>query len=163
MDSSSFVRSERPSRNSPSLTSIGFLLHLAQSRLRDGVIEAIQGSGLHPGQLAVLGALSDCGGVSQRRLGQLIQIEKSSMVLFLDALEAGGWVIRESDPQDRRAHVVQLTPEGARKFAELGPRLLAAQIRFLNPLTKNETALLTEILQRLSGIDEIDTDPPQPS
>src|ERR1035437_3348616 len=97
-----------PNHRSPSLTSIGFLLHLAQSRLRDGVVEAIEGSGLHPGQLAVLGVLSDRGGMSQRRLGEIAQIEKSSMVLYLDALESAGWVRREPDPDDRRAHIVQL-------------------------------------------------------
>ena len=161
MSSSPFLRSERPSRNSPSLTSMGFLLHLAQARLRDAVIEAIEGSGLHPGQLAVLGALADRGGMSQRRLGELIQIEKSSMVVFLDALEAGGWVVRHSDPQDRRAHVVQLTPEGARKFAELGPRLLVAQNRFLKPITEEEIAALKGMLKRLSGINETDGDTPQ--
>jgi MarR family transcriptional regulator, lower aerobic nicotinate degradation pathway regulator len=135
---------------------MGFLLHLAQARLRDGVIEAIEGSGLHPGQLAVLGALSDRGGMSQRRLGEMTQIEKSSMVLFLDALETGGWILRKSDPQDRRAHVVELTPEGARKFAQLGPRLLAAQNRFLEPLSKQEIASLTEMLKRLARVHEID-------
>jgi DNA-binding MarR family transcriptional regulator len=153
---SSFARAERPSRSSPSLTSIGFLLHLAQSRLRDGVIEAIEGSDLLPGQLAVLGALSDRGGMSQTRLGELIQIEKSSLVLFLDALEDGGWVVRESDPLDRRAHIVRLTPEGERKFAVLGPRLLRAQQQFLKPLNGVETKALTEMLKRLSGLCEID-------
>jgi DNA-binding MarR family transcriptional regulator len=137
---------------------MGFLLHLAQSRLRDAVIEAIEGSGLHPGQLAVLGALADRDGMSQRRLGELIQIEKSSMVLFLDALEAGGWVHRDCDPQDRRAHIVQLTPEGARRFAELGPRLLAAQNRFLVPLTGEEVASLSGMLKRLAGVRENDGD-----
>jgi DNA-binding MarR family transcriptional regulator len=137
---------------------MGFLLHLAQSRLRDAVIEAIEGSGLHPGQLAVLGALADRGGMSQRRLGEVIQIEKSSMVLFLDSLEAGGWVLRDNDPHDRRAHVVQLTPEGAGRFAELGPRLLAAQTRFLEPLTEKEIASLTEMLKRLAGMHLDDGD-----
>jgi len=138
---------------------MGFLLHLAQARIRDGVIEAIEGSGLHPGQLAVLGALSDRGGMSQRRLGELTQIEKSSMVLYLDALETGGWILRKSDPQDRRAHVVELTPGGARKFAQLGPRLLAAQNCFLEPLSKQEITNLTEMLKRLAGVQEIDGDP----
>ena len=99
--------------------------------------------------------------MSQRRLGELIQIEKSSMVVFLDALEAGGWVVRHGDPQDRRANVVRLTPEGARKFAELGPRLLVAQNRFLKPITEEEIAALKGMLKRLSGINETDGDTPQ--
>ena len=146
------LRADRPSRSSPSLTSIGFLLHLAQARLRDGVAQAIAGSGLHPGQLAILGALNDRGGMSQKRLGEMTQVEKSTMVLFLDSLEAGKWVIRAPDPADRRAHIVRLTPEGAKKFAELGPRLLDAQTRFLEPLSGAEHALLAELLTRLAGV-----------
>jgi DNA-binding MarR family transcriptional regulator len=146
---------------SPSLTSIGFLLHLAQSRLRDAVVEAIEGSGLQPGQLAVLGVLSDRGGMSQRRLGEMAQIEKSSMVLYLDALESEGWVRREPDPDDRRAHIVQLTLKGARDFAKLGPGLLRAQQRFLEPLSAAEVVVFTGMLTRLAGSAEIDADNPQ--
>lgn len=143
-------RADRPDRDSPSLTSIGFLLHLAQSRLREGVVAAIAGSGLHPAQLGILGALADRGGMSQRRLSELTHIEKSSMVIFLDGLEAGDWVARTPDPDDRRAHLVQLTREGAGRFGQLGPPLLAAQQRFLEPLTDEETGLFTELLTRLA-------------
>jgi DNA-binding MarR family transcriptional regulator len=143
-------RTDRPSRESPSLTSVGFLLHLAQSRLYQGVAEAIAGSGLHGGQLAVLGALADKGAMSQRRLGEVAQIEKSSLVLFLDALEAGGWVKRVVDPHDRRAHCVRLTAKGAAKFRKLGPSLKAVQDRFLMPLTAAERVQLVDLLQRLA-------------
>ena len=143
------------------MTSIGFLLHLAQSRLRDAAVEAIEGSGLQPGQLAVLGVLSDRGGMSQRRLGEMTRIEKSSMVLYLDALESEGWVRREPDPDDRRAHIVRLTLKGTRDFAKLGPRLLSAQRRFLAPLSAAEVVVLTEMLTRLGGSVEMDADNPQ--
>ena len=143
-------RTEKPSKEAPSLTSIGFLMHLAQSRLYQGVQEAIAGSGLHGGQLAVLGALADKGEMSQRQLSEVAKIEKSSLVLFLDALEAGGWVKRDADPQDRRAHRVRLTAKGAAKFHKLGPALLAVQNRFLAPLSAAERVQLANLLQRLA-------------
>src|SRR3569623_656219 len=105
------VLAPRPSRDSPSLTSVGFLLHRGLRRISEGVFAVLEGTGVHPGQCGVLGALHDRGGMSQRRLGEITLIEKSSMVLFLDALEAGGWVRRVRDPQDRRAHIVELTEE----------------------------------------------------
>lgn len=145
------ARSDRPSRNSPSLTSIGFLLHLAQSRLYAGVMEAVAGSGLHGGQLAILGALMDKGGMSQRELGDVTQIEKSSLVLFLDNLEAEGWVKREDNPHDRRSHCVRLTDKGAAKFKKLGPALKKVQDQFLAPLTETECTQLVDLLQRLAN------------
>lgn len=144
-------RTEGQKDGSPSLNSMGFLLHRAQSRLRGAVIEAIEGSGLIGGHLAVIGALSDRGGMSQKRLSDLTQIEKSSMVIFIDTLEGGGWVRRERDPNDRRAHIVQLTPQGARRFAELSPKLLKAQQQFLQPLNSAEVSALTDMLARLGG------------
>jgi MarR family transcriptional regulator, lower aerobic nicotinate degradation pathway regulator len=144
-------RTNRPSRESPSLTSIGFLLHLAQSRLYEGVAEAIAGSGLHGAQLAVLGALADRGEMSQRQLGEVAQIEKSSLVLFLDMLEAGGWVKRDANPHDRRSHCVRLTAKGAAKFKKLGPSLYQVQTQFLKPLSAAERVQLVDLLQRLAA------------
>jgi DNA-binding MarR family transcriptional regulator len=144
-------RTDRPSRETPSLTSIGFLLHLAQSRLYAGVMAAIEGSGLHGGQLAILGALADKGPMSQRQLGEVAQIEKSSLVLFLDALEDGGWVKRDANPTDRRSHCVRLTAKGAAKFRRLGPALKAVQDQFLAPLSAAETRQLVDLLQRLAA------------
>lgn len=141
----------RPSREMPSLTSIGFLLHLAQSRLYAGVMAAIDGSGLHGGQLAILGALADKGPMSQRQLSEVAQIEKSSLVLFLDALEESGWVKRDANPTDRRSHCVRLTASGAAKFRRLGPSLKAVQDQFLAPLSAAETRQLVDLLQRLAA------------
>lgn len=147
-------RTDRPSRESPSLTSVGFLMHMAQSRLYAAVMEALEGSGLHAGQLAVLGALADKGAMSQRQLGHVAQIEKSSLVLFLDHLECGGWVKREPNPQDRRSHCVRLTAKGADKYRQLGPALQTVQDRFLSPLTPSEGALLVDLLMRLAYADD---------
>jgi DNA-binding MarR family transcriptional regulator len=142
---------ERPSRDSPSLTSVGFLMHLALRRLSEGVSLAIEGSGLHPGHLAVLGVLTDRGPMSQRQLSELTLIEKSSMVLFLDALEEGRWVRRVSNPDDRRAHIVEIAPDGAARFASLGVKLKAAQDHFLAPLSLTERKCLIELLTRLGS------------
>jgi DNA-binding MarR family transcriptional regulator len=144
-------RVDRPSRDSPSLTSIGYLMHLAQARLRSEISLAVADSGLHPGLLGILGTLDDRGPMSQKRLGEMTRIEKSSMVMFVDALERDGWVRRERDPDDRRAYRVTLTADGERKFRELGPSLQAAQDRFLDPLGADERKLLAQLLARLGA------------
>lgn len=115
------------------------------------MIAAIEGSGLHPGHLAVLGALTDRGSMSQRQLSELTLVEKSSMVLFLDALEEGGWVRRVRDPGDRRAHIVEMTRDGAVRFASLGVKLKAVQDRFLAPLKPAERERLIDLLTRLGS------------
>lgn len=147
-------QAERPSRDSPSLTSVGFLLHLAQRRISEGVAAALEGTGLHPGLLAVLGALDDRGPMNQRRLTEVTRVEKSSMVIFVDMLEAGGWVRRVRDSSDRRAQIVELTEEGLGKFRLLGPKMQDVQDRFLEPLSPEEQAMLVSLLMRVSRREE---------
>ena len=136
---------------SPSLNSVGFLMNRAQMRLREGIVAALEGTGLQPGHLAVLGTLTDCGSMSQRALGELSHIEKSSMVLIIDSLERAGWVRRGRDPNDRRAHLVQMTEDGVRRFESLGQRLVEAQEGFLHALSQRERALLIDLLKQLVG------------
>src|SRR3954462_8064125 len=147
------VRAPRPSRDSPSLTSVGFLLHLALRRIGESIALALEGSGIHPGHMGILGALTDRGGMSQRRLGEITQIEKSSVVLFVDGLEGGGWVPRVVDPEDRRAHIVEMTAEGAARFAVLGVRMKEVQDAFLAPLDESEREQLVALLIKVTEDD----------
>lgn len=144
------ARNTRPSQEAPSLTSTGYLMHLALNHLSDGVREVISGSGLHAGQLAILGALADKGEMSQRQLGAVARIEKSSLVNFLDQLEEGHWIKRIPNPNDRRSYCIRLTPRGAEKYRKLGPSLKKVQDQFLAPLNAKEQTQLQDFLQRLA-------------
>jgi DNA-binding MarR family transcriptional regulator len=130
---------------------MGFLLHVALRTLGVGIREALEGSGIHPGHLGLLGALTDAGPMNQRRLSELTLIEKSSVVLFLDELEKDGWIRRVRDPDDRRAHIVEITDRGAARFKVLGEKMQAVQDRFLAPLEPQERKQIVELLQRLGS------------
>jgi MarR family transcriptional regulator for hemolysin len=55
--------------------------------------------------------------VRQNALADAVGIEGASLVRLLDELEAAGLVVREPDPDDRRAKAVSLTSQG-RKVVE---------------------------------------------
>jgi DNA-binding MarR family transcriptional regulator len=80
-------------------------------------------------------------------LARAIGVRSSSATLLADRLETARLVARNSHPTDRRAVVLRATPTGqsliagalgptlerlARLVAGLGPRQLAAVVRFLN-------------------------------
>jgi DNA-binding MarR family transcriptional regulator len=135
---------------------IGFLLQLAHNRLRGAIVAALDGSGLNPGQLSILGALAQRNDLTQRDLIAATRIEKSSMVIFLDRLEADGWIERRPHASDRRAHAVHLTDQGLDRLAIFGPRLIAAEAEVLSTLSVREKEVLATLLQRLSGIPSPD-------
>lgn len=130
---------------------LGFLLQRAHNRIREAVIAALDGSGVHPGHLAILGALASQPGLTQRELCTATGIEKSSMVLFLDRLEADGWVERRRHPKDRRAHVVLLTKSGIKRLAALHPRLKSAEEGVLAALSAAQRRQLATLLNRIAS------------
>ena len=101
---------------------------------------------------AALAEIADCEhGVVQRELSQRLGVEEPTVVRLLDALEAQGWVERRAHSLDRRAKVVQITPEAQpvldqaqaivtelqeEMFAEIDPSDLAVCLRVLNQLTR---------------------------
>jgi DNA-binding MarR family transcriptional regulator len=65
-------------------------------------------------------------------LGAKIGIEKSAMVIFLDQLEAKGWIQRKANPNDRRAHAIALTRDGRVRLSIPGPKLQRLEQEFFH-------------------------------
>jgi DNA-binding MarR family transcriptional regulator len=75
-------------------------------------------------------------------------IDRSTMVLLIDELEAAGLAKRRPHPKDRRAREVAITPKG-RRVLEQGRRM-ARQVEdeVLGGLNANERRELLELLRR---------------
>jgi MarR family transcriptional regulator for hemolysin len=63
--------------------------------------------------------------VRQTVLAEAVGIEGASLVRLLDDLSAAGMVRRETDPNDRRANNLHLTPTGETAVAEIEAELQA--------------------------------------
>ncbi len=137
------------------MRSFGYLLSRCHQLYQRDLMRAIEGSGLHMGHVVVIASLwqheRQGGGsdLTQTRLTQVSGIEKSSLVLFLDALEKDGWVERRRHPTDRRAHLVHLTDSGRERFDKVGLRLYQGEQAALSPLTLDEQTQLKNLLSRL--------------
>lgn len=68
--------------------------------------------GLHPGQEFLLMELAARGPRIQAQLAGALACEPPSVTLMVTKLEARGYVQRAPHPSDRRATVVDLTPQG---------------------------------------------------
>ena len=134
----------------------GYALARLNQLFRDSLAATLEGTGLHMGHVLVLATLRaqrELHGEStltQTRLAEGTGIEKSSQVLFLDALEREGWVERCRHPTDRRAHIVHLTDEGAARFEQVGLGLYRQQQANLAVLSDAEQAGMIEMMDRLT-------------
>jgi DNA-binding MarR family transcriptional regulator len=136
--------------------SFGYALAQLHRLFRDRLAATLKGTGLHMGHVLVLATLraqQELHGEStltQTRLAEATGIEKSSLVLFLDALERDGWVERARHPTDRRAHIIHLTEEGARRFEQVGLGLYEQQQANLAVLSEAERKAMLEMMHRLT-------------
>ncbi len=83
--------------------SCGFLLNDVARLLRRNFNRRVQGLGLTQTQWRTLAILSRKGGISQKQLADILEMQPISVGRLLDRMQAAGWIERQPDPQDRRA------------------------------------------------------------
>src|ERR671925_2300166 len=128
------------------VASVPFLLKRLGFAAKDKAMEAYERSGLHPYHHAVLAVLDEGSRETQGAIADALGYDRGQLVGLLDELEEKGLVERRRDPDDRRRHIVRLTPDGKRTLGRL--RALARQIEdeFLAPLSDAECATLHALL-----------------
>ncbi|MBX7267059.1 winged helix-turn-helix transcriptional regulator [Micromonospora sp. Llam7] len=104
-----------PSPGRPS--DLMFLLSWASHALRAEHAAGLAELGISPRAHCVL-ARARAGGLTQRQIGELCGVDKTTMVVTLDQLEAAGLARRVPTPTDRRARLVEVTAEGERVLGQ---------------------------------------------
>jgi DNA-binding MarR family transcriptional regulator len=76
----------------------------------------LQHSGLTYARMRLLGVLNRKGPQIMSALGDELVVSPRNVTILVDALEASGLVRRKAHPTDRRATVIELTPQGVETF-----------------------------------------------
>jgi DNA-binding MarR family transcriptional regulator len=117
-------------------------------------MEGRAGDGLTYARLMLLQALH-CGGPAiMRDLGTQLGATPRNMTAIVDALEEAGLVVRRPHPTDRRATLVELSPDGAHAATQaIPPQLDAISEIFagLSPIEREQfSALLAKLTRAMS-------------
>ena len=119
-------------------------------------LEALQDEALGPAgitgrELGLLLALEGHEPASQQEVANRLGVDRTSMVAYIDRLEARGLVTRRPDPADRRRNVVELTDAGS-ATVDAGVRASdEAEARLLDALSARDAAQLRALLGRLGS------------
>jgi DNA-binding MarR family transcriptional regulator len=97
--------------------------------------------------VVTLTVLRDRGGASQADLAGVLQIDRTNLVGLLNELEQAGWVERRRSPEDRRRHVVELTPAGRELLSKVEFALVAVEDHVLAALSPEQREQLYELLR----------------
>ena len=134
------------SRTAPDLS---FLLTHTSWVLSTRMTAALAEIGMTPRGYCVLShALG--GQLTQIELAKLADVDKTTMVVTMDELEAEGLAERRPSPADRRARIVVVTEEG-RRVAAAGAQIVdRVHDDVLQALPEAERDVLTSALTRLA-------------
>lgn len=135
--------SENPHQN------FGFLLSDSARLLRRNFDRRARTLSLNRAQWSVLARLARNEGVKQTVLADILEVSPITLARQIDRLEAGGWVKRQPDPQDRRANRLYLTETAGPVMEELKSRANESREEALEGLSDEERDTLVDLLTRV--------------
>jgi MarR family transcriptional regulator for hemolysin len=132
----------------PLSANLCWLLSTASHSLTTEMTRAMEGLGVSPRGFSVLTtALS--GEFTQTELARMIGLDKTTMVVTLDELEAAGLAERRPSPSDRRARVIAVTEAGERKVRQAEEISARTNEDILSALEPDEREAFMAALTRL--------------
>jgi MarR family transcriptional regulator, transcriptional regulator for hemolysin len=135
---------ERPDAN------LAWLLATVSHAFTTELTAALEAVSVSPRAHCVLSTALQ-GEYSQTALAHAIGLDKTTMVVTIDALERAGLVERRMSSHDRRARVISVTDAGRRKVAEGDEIVARIQADVLGSLPAAEGEVLLRALRRLLG------------
>ena len=130
---------------------LGRLIGGVYRQWRRQVDQSVKDLGLTDSTRAPLLALHAADGpLRQKELAQALLLETSSLVRVLDHLRSMDLVDWTSDPNDRRAKCIALTPQGRKTVARILARSLEIERSILVDVTPQELVVLRSALEKIS-------------
>ena len=108
-----------------------------------------------PAQGRLLRLLAASGPLTQRRLGEMLDIRSASLSELLGKLERPGWIRRRPNENDKRTIDIDLTEEGEKMLGNIGNERAEMAEEIFGALKEEELQQLHSLLGKL--IDDWET------
>lgn len=100
-------------------------------------------------QFDVLAQLSREEGITQQELADRLLVTKGNVCGLMERMMEQGFVERRTDPQDRRAYMLNLTPKGKQLIETILPAHHQLIVSHLNKLAPEKQKQLLDLLGEL--------------
>lgn len=128
---------------------LGLLLSRTYLLYRKKAAQRLQPYDITPEQFGVLHQLSSHGGVSQKVLAQVHERDQTSIGKTLERLENKQLIMRQVDPNDRRAVNVHLTAKGTEVLEQVTPAMRGIEEEINTLLTDEGSDRFIEAINKI--------------
>ena len=151
----------RLEKTDPPLPPVGALLRRPAVVVRHEVMASLREAGFDDVLPAHLGVFQHPGPDGQRPgvLALRTNASKQAMNHLLHQLEAGGYIFRESHPDDRRTRVVRLTDRGWSALAVIRQTMARVETEWCEALGEDVYSGLAHALEQLQDVLEAKVSP----
>jgi DNA-binding MarR family transcriptional regulator len=104
--------------------------------------------GLRLKEFVALVYLRESGKSTQQRVAETMMMDANNCVILLNGLEDAELIERTRDPQDRRRHIVEITPKGRRALEKAERELETVEDDVLGKLSSSERDQLRDLLAK---------------
>lgn len=138
-------------KNSPRSQSIGAQMYIVVSIFKKRMSTAIarKTKEITLEQLGILEELAVQGSMNMTQLSNALNKENTNITRLVDKLEKKQFLQRVSDPNDRRANIIQITESGKQLFKNLVPILVSELKEATATVTKDEYNEMLRILKKI--------------
>lgn len=125
----------------------------ASESINNRLNKQLSDANLTASQFGVMEALYHLGPLNQKSLAEKLLKSGGNITMVIDNLEKSGWVERQQDPNDRRAMLIHLTPEGKDFISTYFPKHLNNIMQQFECLSEEELEQLACICKKI-GLQE---------
>jgi MarR family transcriptional regulator for hemolysin len=97
----------------------------------------------------VFSILSRQGGLTQKQLTEMLNVEQSSMAQLLGRMERDGFIVRKKDPADARSSLIYLTELATATFPKIEAIMAEGNDLAVNGMTDAQIDMSLELLRRM--------------
>ena len=128
---------------------IGFLIHDVARLMRNLFDKRMSSLGLTRSQWWILNYLYFNEGINQSEFANLLDLEKGPLSRLLERMEIKGWVVRESDINDKRIKNIYLSKKIKPLIIKMRDKALITRQEALSDLNEKEVKKLRYFLKMI--------------
>lgn|SRR5690554_1183734 len=132
--------------------SLAYEIKKAQVRCYEMLFEFFGPEALSPGRMTALCIIGNHPGINQSALADALRVNRASVVKVIDALQALGYVERQSIPEDRRSYALAVTPTGLAELRRLTQLSRRFEEMVASQLSSRERKTLMRLLAKVAVV-----------